>query len=352
MRCTSPRTVGFQSDGKTLCWSPKHYSKEYATFQLPCGKCLSCRLESARQTAVRCMHEASLHENNSFITLTYSDEHLKSERLQYEDWQKFVKKLRAHIHQGLLSELFPGLPQEQQRKLFSSLPKVSRSQWLYKTRVSTLQTGEYGDRTKRPHWHAIIFNWRPSDQAFHRLSDRGDRIYKSKTLDTLWGKNDPTTRPCEIGEVTFESAGYVARYATKKLTHGNDGEHDFNPIHKRSTSQAIGKKWIEKYWPDLFNYGYCVMPDGNKCGIPRYYERWLKDNKPEEYFRYVTQVKSKIVADAIEKENKITKEEKLTNLRRSARDGYLAKLQVTKNKARRTILEQKFKQLSKHSKES
>lgn len=81
MRCTSPFTVGFQSDGKTLSWTAKNRSWEFPTFQLPCGKCIECRLEYARQWAVRCVHEAQMHSRNAFITLTYSDEHLKKKSL-------------------------------------------------------------------------------------------------------------------------------------------------------------------------------------------------------------------------------------------------------------------------------
>lgn len=43
---------------------------------LPCGQCIGCRLERSRQWAIRCAHEASLYEENCFITLTYRDEDL------------------------------------------------------------------------------------------------------------------------------------------------------------------------------------------------------------------------------------------------------------------------------------
>jgi len=43
---------------------------------IPCGRCVGCRLERSRQWAMRCMHEASLHEENIFITLTYNPENL------------------------------------------------------------------------------------------------------------------------------------------------------------------------------------------------------------------------------------------------------------------------------------
>lgn len=249
MRCTSPRTVGFQSDGKTLCWSPKNYSKEYATFQLPCGKCLACRLEYARQTAIRCVHESQMHEDNCFITLTYSDKHLKSPKLDYRDFQLFVKKLRNHVAESSIDE---------------------------NKKIGVFVSGEYGDKEKRPHWHAIIFGWSPHDIKYLRTNEQGDKIYTSDTLDDLWAKNDKSKKPNEIGDVTIKSAGYVARYATKKLIHGKDGTHEFNPISKRSSKHAIGKKWIEKYWPDVFNDGY-VEHQGIRMSVPRYYENGSKN---------------------------------------------------------------------------
>lgn len=311
MRCTSPRTVGFQSDGKTLCWSSTKYSKEYATFQLPCGKCIACRLEYARQTAIRCVHEASMYEENSFITLTYSDEHLKNNKLNYRDFQLFVKKLRSYI---------------------------SESDYDENKKIGIFVSGEYGDKTKRPHWHAIIFNWRPSDCVYLRTTDRGDRIFSSPLLDKLWSFNDPIQKPNEIGEVTIQSAGYVARYATKKLSHGSDSSHDYQPISKRSSKHAIGKKWLEKYWPDVFNHGYVEL-NGIKMSIPRYYEKWFKKHHPERWKDYVTQTKTKIIREAVAKEEKITLAEKKANMHRNALTG----LQIKRNTVRRKILEQKTK---------
>lgn len=334
MRCTSPRTVGFQEDGKTLSWSQKNYSKEYATFQLPCGKCLSCRLENARQTAVRCIHEAQMYQNNSFVTLTYSDNYLKSEKLIYKDFQDFVKRLRNHIFQEHLNKMFPDLPQKQQRSLWNQLPKDRRKELYELIKIGIFCAGEYGDKGKRPHWHALIFNWRPSDETFKYSNFRGDKVFSSEILNNLWS-NGIT----EFGDVTFESAGYCARYATKKLVHGRDGEHEFNPISKRSSKQGIGRKWIEKYHEDVFNYGYIVLPTGQQCGIPRYYEKWFQKTHPEKWKLYVTQIKLKITKEAQAKEEKTSKEEKLANLKRNALDGFV----ISKNQVRKKLLELKTK---------
>lgn len=255
MRCTDPRTVGFYADGKTLCWSKKKFSKEYATFQLPCGKCIDCRLEYARQWATRCIHEAQMHEKNCFITLTYSDQNLQSPKLVYEDFQKFMKKLRK----------------------------------LQNEPIGMFVTGEYGEKTKRPHWHAIIFNWAPSDGTKKYKNIQGDQVYESATLNKAWGLGIS-----EFGSVTLRSAGYCARYAAKKLVHGKDQDHEYHPISKKSSKHAIGKKWIEKYWPDVFNYGRLQLPDGTTTSIPRYYEKWFRENKPQEWEKYITKTKSDI----------------------------------------------------------
>lgn len=43
---------------------------------LPCGQCIGCRLDKSRDWAQRMVHEASLHMDNVFITLTYAPEYL------------------------------------------------------------------------------------------------------------------------------------------------------------------------------------------------------------------------------------------------------------------------------------
>lgn len=265
MRCTSPRTVGFLSDGKTISWSQKNYSKEYATFQLPCGKCIECRLEYAKQWAVRCVHEAQMHKESIFLTLTYSDEFLESPKLIYEHFQLFMKKLRK----------------------------------TQNTPIGVFVTGEYGDRTKRPHWHACLFGYRPKDSIYKRSTERGDRIFESPQLTKIWGKG-----LAEFGEVTIESAGYCARYAAKKLNHGRDQDHDFHPISKKSSKHAIGKRWLEQHWEDAFNYGHIVLADGSTTSIPRYYEKWLKEHQPEAWLQYIQSAKQQRSEFAAKKHRK------------------------------------------------
>lgn len=245
-----------------------------------------------------------MHKENCFITLTYSDENLKSEKLQYEDFQKFMKRLRR------------AFPNQQ---------------------IGCFVTGEYGDQTKRPHWHACIFGWRPSDAVYKYSNDRGDKSFSSVTLERLWQYGI-----AEFGNVTIHSAGYCARYAAKKLCHGIDQSHDFHPISKKSSKHAIGKRFLESHWQDIFtSEGAVILFDGTRTSVPRYYEKWLQKHQPEAWERYVTQLKLEIMNRAQRREEKEIAKERLVNDKRGPLRGH----QISKNEVRYKIQKQKFDQL-------
>lgn len=245
-----------------------------------------------------------MHEKNAFITLTYDDEHLVSHKLIYEDFQKFMKKLR----------------------------KVQNAP------IGVFVTGEYGETTKRPHWHAILFNWSPPDGVYQYTNDNGDRVFTSAQLTKIWGKGN-----CNYGAVTFKSAGYCARYAAKKLVHGKDQDHDFQPISKKSSKHAIGKRWLEEHWSDIFSYGRLVLPDGSETGIPRYYEKWFKEHHPDHWIHYLTNVKIPLMERAQSRADETQSDWKIENHKRLD-EGKLT-FTKTENERRAIITEQKFKQL-------
>lgn len=254
-----------------------------------------------------------MHSNNIFLTLTYDDEHLLSPKLQYLDFQLFMKTLRERRLRGLTD---PDL----KAKLF----------------IPTVVTGEYGDEFKRPHWHALLFNYAPEDSKYKYTTDRGDKVHTSLYLSSLWQKG-----ALEFGDVTLDSANYVARYAAKKLIHGKDQDHDYHPIHKTSSKYAIGKSWLEKNWEFTFNNGYVVLPNGSQAAIPRYYEDWLKKTHPEEWIRYVTKIKPEI--QKIAEKNK--RKEEIEYFNSLCNQKYGDPLPIKKREVKLTILNSKFKTL-------
>ena len=222
-------------------------SNKSATLQLPCGRCHGCRLERSRQWAVRCLHEAQMHKENCYITLTYDEDNVPSDMsLHYDHFQRFMKRLRKH---------FTG-----------------------KT-VRFYMCGEYGETFQRPHFHAIVFGIDFSDRVFHSRTSSGFRLDTSQLLSKLWPYGFNT-----IGDVTFESAAYVARYVMKKITGDMADEHykfvdpDTGEIYQRqsefchmSLKPGIGATWLEKYQDDVFPHGY-VVARGRKMQPPKYYE--------------------------------------------------------------------------------
>lgn len=152
-------------------WVPRGGS---ASRPLACGQCIGCRLEYSRQWATRIMHEAKMHERNSFVTLTYKDAPVS---LQYRDYQLFMKRL---VKARGSCRFFCG--------------------------------GEYGEAGGRPHFHAVLFGVSFEDSRYLGKSPAGFKLYRSDALSELWKLGFSS-----VGAVSFESAAYVARYAVKKL---------------------------------------------------------------------------------------------------------------------------------------
>lgn len=203
--------------------------------EVPCGQCIGCRLERSRQWAVRCVHEAKLHEQNSFITLTYSQNYLPPDGgLRKEDVQKFFKRFRKLIH-----------PQ--------------KLRYFY--------CGEYGEDLGRPHYHAIIFGYDFPDKKLLRSGEHP--IYTSETLSTLWPFGISS-----IGSVTFESAAYVARYVTKKVTgqaaedHYKGRQPEFVDMSRRP---GVAKEFALKYKDEILNND-SVICRGIEMRPPRFYD--------------------------------------------------------------------------------
>jgi len=209
---------------------------------VPCGSCVGCRAEQGRQWAVRMMHESRMHESNVFVTLTIEDGKLNENReLCAKDFSGFIKSLRK----------------TQQKKL------------------SFFGCGEYGERTGRPHYHAMLFNCEFLDRDIGFDSSRPD-VWRSQALDDTWGRGI-----CEGGTVTMASASYVAGYIRKKVkakdrsrANPNTGVLLEGEFSRMSLRPAIGLKWISKWWADVYPRDFVVI-DGVEAKPPRYYDRYM-----------------------------------------------------------------------------
>lgn len=223
---------------------------------VPCGQCVGCRLDRSKSWAIRCMHEAQLHSQNCFITLTYSDEYLPSNAsLRMSDFQKFMKRLRKRFGAG----------------------------------IRFYHCGEYGEKLGRPHYHACIFGFDFPDKEILRKNN-GYPLYTSKILESLWQFGFSS-----IGTLTFESAAYVARYILKKVNGELASSHyetidmetgvvDYKTPEYTTMSRrpGIAAGWFDKYYTDVYPRDN-VIYRGREYKPPRFYDFKFEQIHSEAY---------------------------------------------------------------------
>lgn len=130
-----------------------------------CGQCLPCRINRRRLWTHRLFLESCKHAESSFVTLTYRPEKLPDGGTLVPDHMRdFLKRLRFHVDP---------------------------------IKIRYFYVGEYGDISGRPHYHMALFGLGPSFQG----------------IDKLW-----THGFTYSGDLTMDSAQYIAGYVTKKMT--------------------------------------------------------------------------------------------------------------------------------------
>lgn len=197
--------------------------------EVPCGKCILCRIRKRNEWTIRCTHELDYHETSSFVTLTYDDENLPIKNilptLVKTDLQKFIKRLRKTIH-----------------------PKKLRY----------FAAGEYGDITGRPHYHLILFGL-------------GLKHQDKEQIKNAWHNGFTDHK-----SIIRERIQYVCKYIEKQLDGDEAKIYTQNNIEKpfRLLSKGIGKKYADQY-KDQIQEDCCIKYQGKEHTIPRYYVKRL-----------------------------------------------------------------------------
>lgn len=237
-------------------------AQHFIPIEIPCSICHGCRQEKRDEWATRCLHEAKYHESNCFITLTYDDDNLPyGGSLVRWHFDKFIKDLRNYLAKQ-------------------------------NVRIRYFGCGEYGSKTKRPHYHILIFGYFPKD-AISTPASTAQKLFRSTALESLWPRGFVS-----VGLVEYGSAMYCAKYcmdrdpksiAEKKGTYDRTSvltmdlytvDPEFTAMSRRP---GIGKKWIEDNWKDVFPRDEIIVltPKGfKKVKPPTYYMDWLQENYP------------------------------------------------------------------------
>lgn len=214
---------------KMLC----HHPFRKGVLEMGCGRCKACQWNRARLWVGRMLLESKEHPANSFVTLTYNEEHCpKNKQLEKRHWQLFMKKLRDRLK-----------------------PR----------KIRFYAVGEYGEQFTRPHFHAILFNVGISDQ---------------EAIESCWEKGFTL-----VGSAEVKSMSYVCGYMQKNLTNKHNpslagrppefcsmslrpgiGHGVINRMEKAYASES-GKTALQEQAPRQIRIGQQVYPLG----------RYLKD---------------------------------------------------------------------------
>lgn len=220
---TGKRSLVFNQRGRYLGSDPTINKP----ITVPCGKCHGCKADQSLMWSIRAYHESQLHAQNSFITLTYDDAHLPADgKINKDHLQRFFKRLRKTLPQ----------------------------------KIRYFACGEYGSKTRRPHYHAIIFgeDWLPGSTPVT------DTLYTHKDLVNTWGMGMVSIAPA-----TMSSICYTCGYVTKKM----DDAETFVLMSRRP---GIGHLWLDRYRDDLIRTG-TVTIEGREYPVPKRYLAWNPD---------------------------------------------------------------------------
>lgn len=247
MRCPNPQTVYPHGNNKAEV--------------VPCGKCLACLKTKRDDWSFRLMQEYKGSDSAAFITLTYHSKFVPDYGVNKRHFQLFMKRLRKKYETN-------------ERK------------------VRYYAVGEYGTKTKRPHYHAIIFNVE----------------IDIKNLEKLWPFGIT-----HIGKVTEASIRYCTKYVIQRQEHLSTMPKGFaKPFVLMSRRYGLGAKYLTegmmkyhwnaiRHWEshplDARNYTFIY---GEKGRLPRYYKEKIW---PDKDVRRMISKKCAVDARIVEKEN-------------------------------------------------
>lgn len=202
-----------------------------------CGQCMGCRLAEARDWAMRAMHEYRCTNQSEFLTLTYDEDNLpEGGTLVRRDPQLFMKRLRKQFGAG----------------------------------IRAFGCGEYGERSARPHYHLLLFNYSSPDRRFYGYSPKsGKELYSSEIMRKLWpfGNNI-------IGDVDYDSCSYVAGYVTGKISGDGAEDHYMGRLPEFRifpTQPGLGAEWFKRYGAHAYQHDSVIFKEA-EMKPPRYYD--------------------------------------------------------------------------------
>lgn len=267
-----------QLNGKQLKYEDLMYNSK--VMLIPCGQCIGCRIRQREDWTTRIELEARNYPKEEvwFITLTYDDDHVPGMIVKTGE---IMRKVQYTWKPG------EKRPDSVQILLYEDIQKfLKRLRKAYRGKLRYFVAGEYGEQTARPHYHMILYGWKPTDlEDLYKIHHNG--YYNSKWMADLWGMGQ-----IQIAQAVPETYRYVAGYVTKKM-YEIDGKKanqyyelgQTKPFACMSLKPGLGDQYYQEHKEEIWRQGYIQCTNGKQAQIPRYYEKQMEAENPERLWR-------------------------------------------------------------------
>lgn len=263
---------------------------------IPCGQCIQCRIRQREDWATRIELEAKQWKPDEvwFITLTYDEEHVPGLILGTGE---IVRKAQYTWKPG------KERPESVQSLWYPDIQNfLKRLRKAYRGKLRYFIAGEYGEQTARPHYHMILYGWRPDDlKQLYKIHHNG--YYTSKWLENLWGMGQ-----IQIAQAEPATYRYVAGYVTKKMyeiegvkqnVYSDMGQQ--KPFAKMSLKPGLGDSYYQEHKDEIWQKGYIQCTNGKRAQIPRYYEKMMEQENPQKLWEIKRERQRKTILESRKK---------------------------------------------------
>lgn len=205
---------------------------------VPCGHCEDCIQRKRSDWTIRLLAEEKYCSNAYFVTLTYSDKFVPIENGYF------------HLKKSDLQNLFKRYRRQTDKKNGKFASRVFKYYAI----------GEYGENTKRPHYHCILFNvdieifidcWR-------RIVERFGVVNYCEPIGMI-----------HCGDVTKQSINYVTSYVINKYKYSKRKKYPPFAIMSKGLGKAFVTRQMKKYFYNSFDT-WITTEGGEKYAMPRY----------------------------------------------------------------------------------
>lgn len=238
----------------THCMNPFKLTEENGGHLVPCSKCLNCKRRRTSAWSIRLVKEGERSNSALFVTLTYDTQFVPITKngfmnLSKTDLQKFFKRLRK-CHENVSD---------------------AKS-------IKYYACGEYGGKTKRPHYHIVLFN------------------ANVEYVNRAWALNNKSIGNIHIGEVSEASIGYTLKYISKAsqipMHKNDDRQKEFSLMSKKLGNNYLTEAMISWHKAIPSERVYIPLKDGKKAPMPRYFKEKLYTPEEKEEIAYYFQQKA------------------------------------------------------------